>query len=306
VTTAERVIRLLHPVTGMRSYGTITAMAGMGNGGVAGHFARQMKKERLAHGWSIAELARRIGGTDPAHLGRVENGKRPPTEGIAAGLDAVFPERRGWFADWLSESREWPEVPATFRSWPDYEDRAASICTWTPGIVDGLAQTQDYASALIAVQPGITAEAANTRLTARMERQRRVLERQDPPPTWIIVDEMALFRLVGSHDVMAAEMQHLLTVAAMPLVTLTVMPAVAHAANARGFVLADDAAWCEHLAAGGVYTDPQIVSALAVRFDSLRAESYRASESTAMIGKAGELWTAGVNPATQMATGASA
>lgn len=281
-------------------------MAGTTVNGVAGHFARQMKKERLAHGWSIAEMARRMGGVDPAHLSRVENGKRPPTEAIAAGLDAVFPGRRGWFGDWLSESREWPEVPATFRSWPDYEDRAAGIRTWTPGIIDGLAQTEDYASALIAVQPGITAEAASARLAARTERQRRVLGRHDPPQVWIIVDEMALYRLVGSHEVMAAQARHLLAVAALPLVTLTVMPAVAHAANASGFVLADDAAWCEHLAAGGVYTDPQIVSALAVRFDSLRAESYRASESAAMIGKAGELWTAGVNPATQTATAASA
>jgi transcriptional regulator with XRE-family HTH domain len=277
----------------------------VGNG-VAGHFARQMKKERLAHGWSLAEVARRMGGVDPAHLGRVESGKRPPTEQIAAGLDSVFPERRGWFSDWFSESREWPEVPATFRSWPDYEDRAASIRTWTPGIIDGLAQTEDYAAALIAVQPVTTTEAANARLAARMERQRRVLGRQDPPPTWIIVDEMALYRLVGSCQVMAAQMQHLLTVAAEPLVTLTVMRGIAHAANASGFVLTDDAAWCEHLAAGGVYTDPHIVSALSVRFDSLRAESYRASESAAMIGKAGELWTAGVNPATQMATAASA
>lgn len=100
--------------------------------------------------------------------------------------------------------------------------------------------------------------------------------------------------------------RQLIAVAALPHVTLTVMPGIAHAANASGFVLADDAAWCEHLAAGGVYTDPQIVSALAARFDSLRAESYRASESAAMIAKAGQLWTAGANPATQMATAASA
>jgi hypothetical protein len=115
---------------------------------------------------------------NPAHLGRVERGNRPPTEQIAAGLDAVFPERRGWFTDWLSESREWPEVPATFRSWPDYEDRAASIRIWTPGIVDGLAQASDYARALIAVQPGVTPDAASDRLTARTERQARVLDRQ--------------------------------------------------------------------------------------------------------------------------------
>ena len=218
----------------------------------------------------------------------------------------MFPERRGWFADWLSDSREWPEVPATFRSWPDYEDRAATIRTWTPGIIDGLAQCSGYASALIAVQPGVTADAASARLAARTERQARVLDRENPPPAWIIVDEMALYRLIGSPAVMAAQMGHLLAVAGRPQVTLTVMPAIAHAANASGFVLADDAAWCEHLAAGGVYTDQQIVSALAARFDSLRAESYRASESAAMIAKAGELWTAGANPATQMATAASA
>jgi hypothetical protein len=281
-------------------------MSGSTGNGVAGHFARQMKKERLAHGWSVAEMARRMGGVNPAHLGRVERGIRPPTDQIAAGLDAVFPERRGWFTDWLSESREWPEVPATFRSWPDYEDRAASIRTWTPGIVDGLAQASDYARALIAVQPGVTPDAASGRLTARTERQARVLDRQAPPSAWIIVDEMALYRLIGSPRVMSDQMQHLLAVAARPQVTLTVMPAIAHAANASGFVLADDAAWCEHLAAGGVYTDPQIISALAARFDSLRAESYRASESAAMIAKAGELWTAGANPATQMATAASA
>ncbi|MGH3292685.1 MAG: helix-turn-helix domain-containing protein, partial [Trebonia sp.] len=96
----------------MRS-GTITNMAGMVGNSLAGHFARQMKKERLAHNWPIAELARRMGNVDPAHLGRVENGKRAPSEKIAAGLDSVFPERHGWFTDWLSESREWPEVPVT-------------------------------------------------------------------------------------------------------------------------------------------------------------------------------------------------
>ena len=86
----------------------------------------------------------------------------------------------------------------TFRRRRPFEhERAAGVGTWTPGIVDGLAQTEDYARALIAVQPATTAEAASVRLTARMERQRRVLGRQEPPAAWIIVDEMALYRLVG-------------------------------------------------------------------------------------------------------------
>jgi predicted transcriptional regulator len=273
----------------------------MADNGVAGHFARQMKKERLAHGWSLAELGRRTG-LDPAHLGRVESGRRPPTEAVAAALDAAFPSRRGWFSDWLSESREWAEIPATFRSWPDYEDRAATVRAWSPGVLHGLLQTEGYARALIAVQPGVTAEVTAARLAARAERQRRVLDRQDSPPSvWIIVDEMALYRQVGTPAVMAAQLRHLAEVAARSLVTLTVMPAIAHAANASGFVLADDAAWCEHLAAGGVYTEPQIVTGLAQRFDSLRAECYRASESLALIDRTKEIWTAGVSPLTRMA-----
>ena len=90
--------------------------------------------------------------------------------------------------DWLSESREWAEIPATFRCWPDYEDRAATIRTWNPGILGGLVQSEDYARALIAVQPGVTAEIMAGRLAARAERQRRVLDRQDNPPSvWVIV-----------------------------------------------------------------------------------------------------------------------
>ena len=281
-------------------------MSGMVSNSVAGHFARQMRKERLAHGWSLAELGRRTE-LDPAHLGRVESGRRPPTDAIAAGLDIAFPSRRGWFSDWLSDSREWAEIPATFRSWPDYEDRAATIRTWNPGIIGGLVQTEDYARALIAAQPGVTDEVTAARLANRAERQRRVLDRKDNPPSvWVVVDEMALYRLVGSPGVMAGQMRQLTEVAAGPLVTLTVMPAIAHAANASGFVLADDAAWCEHMAAGGAYTEPEIVTMLARRFDSLRAESYRASESLALIDRMAEIWAAGVSPLTRMATAASA
>jgi hypothetical protein len=117
-----------------------------------------------------------------------------------------------------------------------------------------------------------------------------------------MVDEMSLYRQVGTPSVMAAQLRHLTEVAARTRVTLTVMPAIAHPANASGLVLADDAAWCEHMAAGGVYTEPQTVSMLAQRFDSLRAECYRASESLAMIDRTTEIWASGVSPLTRMAT----
>jgi transcriptional regulator with XRE-family HTH domain len=276
-------------------------MSGSKENGMAGHFGRQVRKERLAHGWSLDELSRRTG-INAAHLSRIENGRRPPTEALAQACDAAFPARRGWFSDWYDESRTWAEVPPGFRSWAEVEEKAASLHVWSPGIVHGLLQTEDYARALISVQPTVTAEIARARLANRMERQRRVIARDDPPSAWFVVDELALFRLVGSTEIMAAQMRQLLTVAALPRVTLTVMPAVTHPANASELIIAENAAYTEHMAGGFTYTDEETVSALSARFDSLRGECYRVSESAALIERLGETWTAGVSPLTRTAT----
>ena len=169
----------------------ISDMTGSHVNEAAGHFGRQMKKERLAHGLSIADLAKRMG-VDAAHLGRIENGRRPPTQALAGKCDAVFPERRGWFCEYYEESKSW--VPAGFRSWPEYEDKAAALRVWSPGIVHGLVQTADYARAVLAASPEVSDEIVASRLASRMERQQRVLTRDDPPSAWFVVDELSLYR----------------------------------------------------------------------------------------------------------------
>lgn len=280
-------------------------MAGRQANGAAGHFGRQMKKERLARGWSIQELAQYMG-MDAAHLGRVEGGKRPPTENLAAKCDAVFPDRRGWFAEFYNESRDWPEVPATFKSWPEYEDKATSLRVWSPSIIHGLLQTPAYARALIRVQPHITPQTEDQRLTSRMERQQRVIGRDIPPTAWFIIDELSLYRQVGTPQDMAAQFHHILQVGAMSKTTVQVLPPIAHPVNASGFLLADDAAWVEHAAAGFVYTEQEIISALALRFDTLRGECYRVSESAALLERLEGIWKAGASPLTPMATAGTA
>jgi hypothetical protein len=166
----------------------------------------------------------------------------------------VFPERHGWFLEYYEESKSW--TPAGFRSWGEYEDKASSLRVWSPGIVHGLLQTEAYARALIAVEPAITDEIARVRLANRMERQRRVVMREDPPSAWFIVDEMALYRRVGSPEIMAVQMDRLIEVAAMTRVTVTVMPAVTHPANASEFIIVDDSAeYAEHMIGGFTYTE---------------------------------------------------
>src|SRR5580693_5649031 len=165
------------------------------NGNAAStHFGRQMRKERLAHGWSLREFNDRTG-IDVGQASRIETGKQPPTEKVADACDRVYPERRGWFREYYEESKSW--VPAGFRNWAEYEDKAATLRDWYPGIITGLLQTQDYARAVLSVSPGVSDEVVAARLASRMARQQRALFRQEPPFVWFVVDEMALYRRVG-------------------------------------------------------------------------------------------------------------
>jgi hypothetical protein len=279
----------------------MNSVAGNNGNNPVMHFGRQVRKERIARGWSIHELSARTG-IAAGHLSRIENGKRPPTENIATACDAVFPERRGWFTEYYEELRGWSEVPAAFRNWAELENKAASLRVWMPGIVHGLLQTEDYARALIAAVPRTDAETAASRLASRMIRQQRVLMRDDPPSAWFIIDELCLYREVGSPEVMARQLEHLSAVAAMPTVTVQILPAVAHCANASEFMVSDDAAYAEHVAGGYVFTDEETVSALAVRFDTLRGECHKVSQSAALLERMAGIWTAGVSPLTQTAT----
>jgi lambda repressor-like predicted transcriptional regulator len=262
-----------------------------------------MRKERLARGWSLRELSTRTQ-VDFATLSRVENGKRPPTEKLARACDAVWPERRGWFTEYYEESKSW--VPAGFRSWPEYEDKAASLRVWSPGVIDGLLQTQGYADTLLRTYPGAADEVVAARLANRLGRQRRVLMRDAAPESWFIVDELALYRMVGSAQVMAEQMQVIAAVAAMPNVTVQVLPAVAHPANQSELIVTESAAYVEHLGGGLVYTEDDTVASLSRLFTKIQSESEKASDSLAMIERLAETWATGASPVFQARTAAPA
>jgi hypothetical protein len=184
----------------------------------------------------------------------------------------------------------WSEVPAAFKDWTEREDRAATLHVWSPGIVHGLLQTGDYARALLSTYPGVTGKVVAARLASRMERQRRLFARD--VLAWFVVDELSLYRCVGSPEVMAAQMRNMLTVATMPNVTLQILPAVAHPATGSEIIIADESAYAEHAASGFVYTG-ETVTALARIFDRLRSECYKASESVALLERMAEAWAAG-------------
>jgi transcriptional regulator with XRE-family HTH domain len=269
-------------------------------GNPAQHFGKQMRKERLALGWSLREFSARSG-VNYTTASLIENGRRPPNERVADACDRVFPGRKGWFREYHDELQEWAEISATFRNWADYEEKSATMRAWTPSIIDGLAQTEAYARAQIATETGIDAATREARLRARMERQRRVLGRDNPPRVILLVDAAALYRLVGSPEIMAAQMRRLRDMAGLPNVVLQVMPEVGHASVASEYLIADDAVWSENVITGGVYVTPETFTAAVARFDSLRGECMKVSESLTLLETVEDSWSGGKAPTRRVA-----
>jgi hypothetical protein len=231
-------------------------------------------------GWSLEDLARETG-INPAHLSRIESGKRPPTERIASACDKAFPQRHRWFTEYWQELQGWSEVPSWFKPWSEYELSSTTIRSWQPGTVDGLLQTEDYARAQIALRPGITPEKTAERVANRMTRQQRVLYRQDPPLVHFLVDITSLRRMPG--QLVPAQLRRLLEAAELPNVMLQVVPECWHNGTSGALILADSAAYTEGLVSGQLFADEQNFSELSRRFASIAAEAMRASESQILI-----------------------
>ena len=200
------------------------------------------------------------------------------------------PRRAGWFGEFYEESRTWIATPPWFRNCVSHEQRALTLRNWFPSLLDGLLQTEDYAREILAVSPGVTEDEVNARLAARMKRQ-VILTRDDPPTAWFLVDDAALHRRVGSSDVMAAQMAHLVGSGATAE-RHDPGGAGSRARRPAGRVLAvtERAAYVETAVAGQVFEDAEHHCRLLTRFDTLRNDALRASESLAFIERMCEEW----------------
>src|ERR1017187_2696498 len=108
------------------------------------------------------------------------------------------------------------------------EEAAASIRAYEPQFVPGLLQTPQYAVAVLALS-GIHASHAERHAMLRRERQRRFLEGH--LKLWVVVEETALRRPVGSKEILRDQLRRLLSLTSTHNLTLQVIPAgpAAHA-----------------------------------------------------------------------------
>jgi transcriptional regulator with XRE-family HTH domain len=177
------------------------------------------------------------------------------------------------------------------------EAEANQIDIYASEWVPGLLQTQDYARAIMSVEPRRPSdEELEGRVEARLARQ-AVLGGDDPVQYWGVLNEAVLRRTVGSPEIMAEQLQALAAVARRRNVKLQVLPfsSGAHPAVSGPFTLVTldlgEAALAEYVyvenRAGSIVMDKTAeIEIHRLTFDSLRAEALSPDKSIALIEKA--------------------
>ncbi|MCX4724925.1 helix-turn-helix transcriptional regulator [Streptomyces sp. NBC_01306] len=247
------------------------------------HFGAEVRLERERLGMSRAELGK------SAHCGyslvaKIEAGDRVPALEFAEVCDRVFPYSNGRFV------RLWPlalryAFPPWFRRYAELEWMATGLRMFHPQLVPGIAQTEEYARAVLR-----TGRPANLEdfVTARMERQ-RILERNKPTRLWLVLNEAVLRNVVGSEAVMHGQLAVLRDLAQKPPHTVQIVPStgtnhrVASPFGMLSFSEGNDVVHVDGFPRGYLLADADDVSTANDAYDLLRAMAAPPDESADMI-----------------------
>ncbi|MFG2986225.1 helix-turn-helix domain-containing protein [Streptomyces sp. NPDC048258] len=151
-------------------------------------------------------------------------------------------EGQEMLADWYRNAKggDWwsPKVsvlPSGLNTFLAFESGARSARVWTPMVVNGLFQTEDYARALIEsarIADDRTSEFVDNAVEVRVTRKKRITE--EGMELVCIMDESALTNWVGSPEIMQAQYEEIRRLSALPNVTVRIIPAKAPAYRVVG------------------------------------------------------------------------
>jgi transcriptional regulator with XRE-family HTH domain len=205
---------------------------------------KRLRDLRLRHDLTVEAVAERLL-CSATKISRLETGARRPSLRDVRDLCSLYQVDDSTSAELMSLARGAREEGW----WARYEDlnlypyigleeAAVAITAYSMYYVPALAQTEEYARAIIkGIAPKIAADIHEQRVEVRMRRQLR-LEQENPPRYRMLVDEAVLHRQVGGPSVMIAQLERLLEMERRRNVTIQVIPfdAGAHAAQDSAFV----------------------------------------------------------------------
>src|SRR5216683_3973507 len=189
-----------------------------------------LRKLRTDRGWTVDYVARHLV-CSPSKISRMETGQRG-----ASGRDmrdlcdlyGVGNEQRRHMTELASEGKQrawWQPLGLPYSTYVGLEAEASCVRDYGLSYIPGLLQTADYARAIVkAAVPSWIPQIVEQRVNGRLIRQQILTRPEHPPRFQAVVDESVLHRVVGSPEVMSAQLTRLLEVSELPNVDLRVIP----------------------------------------------------------------------------------
>lgn len=265
--------------------------------------AAELRRLREAADLTIDEVASKLE-CSASKISRIETGHVGVTPRDARDMLELYGVSGNARAELVQLAREartrgwWHAYSEVFTgTFVGLEADASSLRAFQALLVPGLLQTEDYARAVIrALRPDADEGDIEKRVSARMERQRPLTD-PAPPEYWAVIDEAVVHRSVGGPKVMAAQLRRLLELAALPHVTIQVVPfgTGAHPGMEGPFLIlsfpepADPDVVYVDATMGGAYLElPADVRRYSLMFDHLRAAALKPDDSVDLIARHAE------------------
>jgi transcriptional regulator with XRE-family HTH domain len=262
-------------------------------------FGAMLRYYRERAGLSRTDLARKVS-KSVSLIQAIELGQRVATAEVTDDLERALSAGGALsrLRDEIGDGLGYQPYPSWFQDWVASEREAKKLRWFEPLLVPGLLQTEDYARAIFSARFGMTAEAIDERVAARLKRQ-EVLAREQPPVLWVIVDETVLRRPVGGRFVMREQVNHLIEAAQRPYVSIQVICSTVGAyrgLSGGAFIVADfedvSAVGYQETACQGQFVDRrEDVETLADCWDTLMREALPWAASQALLEEVAKSWT---------------
>jgi transcriptional regulator with XRE-family HTH domain len=262
-------------------------------------FGAMLRYYRERAGLSRPDLARQVS-KSVSLIQAIELGQRAATAEVTEDLERVLPADGALMRlrDEIGDGLGYQAYPSWFQEWLVSEQEARKLRLFGPLLVPGLLQTADYARAVFGTRFGATDEEIDEQVTARLKR-REILDRDNPPALWVIVDESVLRRPVGGRYVMREQVGYLIEASRRPHISVQVIPSAVGAYRglwAGGFAIADfgdaPAVGYQETACQGQFVDRrEDVGTLVECWDTLVREALPWAASQAVLEEAAKSWT---------------
>jgi DNA-binding XRE family transcriptional regulator len=184
-------------------------------------FAAEMKRLRAKLDMTQEHLAGTAGYASST-VAAIESQHLLPSDDFARHIDKAL-DADGHF-ERLQQLVEATSVLPWFRDLVETERKAVSIQTYESYVIPGLLQTAEYAHhAVSATRPRLSDDDIQRAVTLRMTRQ-EILNQENPPRLWAIIDESVLRREVGGKEVMRNQCDQLLAKGQHPHIAIQIIP----------------------------------------------------------------------------------